>query len=329
MTRPRVLVMGASGFVGSWLAARLCDRGERVTAVVRRLPPEHALFHALGLAGRARVVTCALEERHRLATLMAEAAPDVVFHSAGEAIVGRAAANPQSAFATNVVGTANLLDAVRQSAPSAAVVIVSTVDVYEGSDGELREDSPLVSAGTYGLSKVGAEETALTYFGTGGIRGAIARCTNLYGAGDPNLDRIVPGTVASVLRGDAPVIRSNGLARHDFLCIDDAVEGLIAIAERLLDGDAAGEVFNLSSGASVSVIALVRMLLVAFDRIDLEPRVLDQLSTDGPARRVSAAKAARVLGWRAQVPLEIGLARTSAWYAAGLSARRSPGERMR
>jgi CDP-glucose 4,6-dehydratase len=300
----RVLVTGAGGFIGSWLARRLVDEGAEVTALL--LPGEAAgdLAAAHGDLVDAAFVTATV----------ADLRPDACFHLAAQPIVGVARDSPVPTFQANVAGTWNLLEALRVAGTASRVVVASSDKAY-GDQPELpyREEMPLAASYPYDASKACADIVARAYARTYGLPIAVTRLANVYGGGDRNLSRIVPGTITSLLRGERPVVRSDGTPTRDYLHVDDAVAGTLLLAERAGDAGVAGEAFNFGTGAPVGALELVRLIMERAG-IDLEPVVQGAARGEIDAQSLDSSKAHARLGWRPAVRLDNGLDRTIAWY---------------
>lgn len=294
------LVTGASGFVGSWLVGALRARGARVVGLARgrSQPPGGAardLVMVLGDARDPEVVADALR-RHDL---------DTVFHLAGQSNAGRALREPLETFEANVASTWGVMEAARRAGRPVRVVLASS----ELAGGEVEPTHP------YPASKRCAEAVARSYGAAFDVPVGIARCGNVFGPGDPDDSRIVPSTVLAVLRGERPVIRSDGSPLRDYLHVADLAEGLIALATALPERrDLHGRRLSFASGRPVSVLDLTRTILELAGRSDLEPRILDEVRVEPGYRGLSAPAAATTLGWRPARSLEERLEETIAWY---------------
>jgi CDP-glucose 4,6-dehydratase len=217
-------------------------------------------------------------------------------------------------FEANVRGTWNLLEACR-SARVERIVVASSDKAYGDQEAlPYTEEQPLDAVFPYDASKACADIVARSYARTYGLPVAVSRMANVYGGGDHNLSRIVPGTIRSVLLGEDPVIRSDGTPLRDYLYVEDAVEAYVTLADSL--PSTAGEAFNFGAGFPISALDLVRLILRLSDASGLEPRILSPTKLHGEIDRqyLDSAKAERMLGWRARTGLEEGLARTIAWY---------------
>jgi CDP-glucose 4,6-dehydratase len=240
---------------------------------------------------------------------------DTVFHLAAQTIVGIANQNPLSTFESNIRGTWNLLEAARRSPRVKAVVVASSDKAY-GDQEKLpyHEETPLQGRHPYDVSKSCADLIALAYATTFGMNVCVTRCGNFYGGGDLNFNRLVPQTIRSVLRGQRPLIRSDGRPVRDYFYIQDGAEAYLLLAEKMRRLKIAGEAFNFSNQIQVSVLELVRLILRLMGREELKPRVLNQAGNEILHQYLSAKKARRVLGWRPRYTLEQGLGETIAWY---------------
>jgi CDP-glucose 4,6-dehydratase len=308
------LVTGATGLVGSWLVRSLLDEGASVTCLVRDWVPESELVRG-HLMDRVKVVRGDVRDQDLLERTLGEYEIDTVFHLAAQTIVSIANRNPISTFETNVQGTWALLEACRHS-PMVKQVIVASSDKAYG-DCEIlpySENTPLAGRHPYDVSKSCADLIAQAYFTTYKLPVIVTRCGNFYGGGDLNWNRIVPGTIRSVLRGHRPVVRSDGSYIRDYFYVEDGAAAYMMLAERLgSNRDLAGEAFNFSNEIQVTVLQLVDRILKALGS-DLKPDVRNEASHEILNQHLSAAKAREVLGWHPLFELDQSLAVTVEWY---------------
>jgi CDP-glucose 4,6-dehydratase len=313
-----VLVTGATGLLGSWLSRALLARGARVIVIVRDEVPDAALVTAGDLERCVRV-RGDVEDGRLVERVLVEHEVDAVFHLAAQTIVEHAVRDPLGTLRANVAGTWELLDACRRSGRAARILVASSDKAY-GTQPVLpyTEDQPLEGRHPYDVSKSCADLIASAYANTYGLPLAITRCGNLFGGGDLNFSRLVPGTIRHALRGERPVLRSDGSPLRDYLHVDDAVDAYLTIAERLHDADVAGEAWNVSCEQPQSVLEMTQRVLAAAGRADLEPVVLGEARYEIPNQYLSASKLRDRLGWQPAVGLEEGLSRTVAWYRTHL-----------
>lgn len=318
-----VFVTGATGLLGSWMTEELVNRGANVTCLVRDWVPESRLVSS-GFISRVNVVRGALEDYDTLARALNEYEIDSVFHLGAQTIVGTALRAPLSTFEANIRGTWNVMEACRVNSKVERVVVASSDKAY-GEQEQLpyTEDEPLNSKYPYDVSKSCSEFIAVSYFHTYKTPVAITRCGNLYGGGDLNFNRLIPGTIRSALRDEAPVIRSDGKFIRDYFFVREAVDAYLTLAERLPDKQFNGEAFNFSTETPVSVLELVDQILKLMGKTHLVPKVLNEASREIPKQYLSCEKAQRMLGWQSKFSLNDGLRETIDWYKKRLNTERS------
>lgn len=319
-----VLVTGAAGFVGSWLCARLVDEGADVVALVPDLDPRSEFARA-GLAQRVTVVPGVLEDPDVVSRAVVGHEVDTVFHLGAQTIVGAAHIDPVATFEANIRGTYLLLDACRRASGLVRRVVVASSDkAYGTAELPYLESTPLHGVQPYEVSKSCTDLLAQSYAASYGVPVAVARCGNIYGGGDLNWSRIVPGTCRWILRGETPVLRSDGTFVRDYLHVDDVVDAYLSLAgwldERaggLADG---GIGFNFSDESPRTVMEIYDAVNAAFGA-RVEPTILGEASSEIHDQYLDASRAREVLGWKASVDLADGMARTVAWYTALLTGR--------
>ena len=308
------LVTGATGLVGSWLVDRLLNLRADVLCLVRDSVPQSQLVRS-GLIGQVKTINGDVTDQTLLERSLGEYEIDTVIHLAAQTIVGIANRNPPSTFESNIRGTWALLEAARRS-PLVKQIVLASSDKAYGDQDKLPYDeaAPLQGRHPYDVSKSCADMIAQTYAHTYDSPVVVTRCGNFYGGGDLNWNRIVPGTIRSVLRGQQPIIRSDGKFVRDYFYVEDGSEAYTLLAERLAaDRSLAGEAFNFSNETQVSVLELVDLILKLMDS-DLEPIVLNEAVGEIRHQYLSAQKARRTFGWRPRFTFDTGLARTIDWY---------------
>jgi CDP-glucose 4,6-dehydratase len=309
-----VFVTGASGLLGSWLVRRLLGAGADVVCLVRDWVPQSELVRGR-LLDKVKVVRGDVRDQETVERALGEYEIDTVIHLAAQTIVGIANRNPVSTFESNVGGTWTLLEACRRS-PTINSIVVASSDKAYGEHQQLpyNEDAPLVGRHPYDVSKSCADLIAQAYAATYDLPVAITRCGNLYGGGDLNWNRIVPGTIRSVLRGQRPVIRSDGQFVRDYFYVEDGAAANMSLAEKLAgDPSLKGQAFNFSNETQVTVRELADRILKLMDS-ELEPDVRNQAVNEIRQQYLSAEKARTLLGWRPLFTLDDGLRATIAWY---------------
>ena len=308
------LVTGATGLLGSWLTRRLVEAGADVVALVRDWVPESELVLSEHVS-RVKIVRGDVTDGALLERVMGEFEIDTVFHLAAQTIVSIANRNPLSTFETNVRGTWLLLEAARRS-PRVRQVVVASSDKAYGSCPTLpyTEDTPLRGEHPYDVSKSCADLIAQSYAKTYELPVVVTRCGNFYGGGDLNWNRIVPGTIRSLHRQQAPVIRSDGKYVRDYIHVDDGAAAYMLLAERLAEQrDLAGLAFNFSTHERFNVLELVERIRARMQS-PLSPIVMGQATGEIVEQSLNADFARQRLGWQPLFSLEQGLDRTIEWY---------------
>lgn len=316
-----VLVTGATGLLGSWIVKALADMQADVVCLVRDWIPQSELVGS-GTLERVKSARGDVRDQAMLERVLNEFEVVTVLHLAAQTIVGTANRNPVSTFETNVAGTWAMLEACRRC-PTVKQVVLASSDKAYGDQPELpyTEDMPLQGRHIYDASKSCADLIAQSFATVYGLPVAITRCGNFYGGGDLNWNRIVPGTIRSVLRGQPPVIRSDGSFVRDYIYAEDAVAAYLFLAEHLArDPALRGEAFNFSNESQISVRDLVAKILGMMGST-LKPEVRNEASNEIRHQYLSAEKARRMLGWRPLYTLDSGLERTVAWYREFLTTK--------
>ncbi len=313
LDRP-VFVTGATGLVGGWLVKRLLAAQADVVCLVRDWVPQCELVRTRSIE-KVKVVRGDVRDQALIERTIGEHEIDTVIHLAAQTIVGIANRNPVSTFETNIQGTWAILEGCRRSPLVKQIVVASSDKAYGDQDVlPYAEETPLNGRHPYDVSKSCADLIAHTYAVSYGLPVAITRCGNFFGGGDLNWNRIVPGTIRSIMRGQQPIIRSDGHYIRDYFYVEDGAAAYMLLAEQMAaQPQLCGQAFNFSNELQVTVLGLVHDIL---DRMGstLTPEVRNEASNEIRHQYLSAAKARHVLNWKPLFTLEEGLDRTIAWY---------------
>jgi len=309
-----VYVTGCTGLLGSWLVKDLIGNGANVTGLIRDWVPRSNLILQDSI-NQINTVRGDINDYFLMERILNEYEIDTVFHLAAQTIVSIANRNPISTFETNIKGTWNILEACRRN-PTVKRIIIASSDKAYGEHEILpyTEDAPLKGSHPYDVSKSCADLLAHTYYNTYGIPVCITRCGNFYGGGDLNFNRIVPGTIRSILNNECPIIRSNGMFIRDYIYIRDAVKAYLFLAEKMDSLNIHGEAFNFSNEIQLTVLELTNKILDMMGIIDLKPVILNEVKGEISHQYLSAAKAKSVLEWNPKYTVEDGLKETIDWY---------------
>jgi CDP-glucose 4,6-dehydratase len=315
-----VLVTGASGMVGSWLVKRLLSEGARVTILLLDQDPQSELIRS-GDVSKCQVVSGDLRNRGDVSRAVFSSECEYIFHLGAQTIVSTAVFDPVYTFETNITGTWNLYDVVRTSGKQISGIIVASSDKAYGTAWNLPydESTPLHGEGPYDMSKSCTDLIARSYFLTYGIPTVIARCGNIYGGGDLNWSRIVPGTIRDLLVGDTPKIRSNGKFLRDYVYVQDAVDAYLSMASQISNKAVNGQAFNFSREEPLSVMDIYTAISFAVTQKYVEPTILDNAKNEIVDQHLSSKKAKSILKWESSYDLTRGLEETISWYRSYLN----------
>lgn len=309
-----VFVTGASGIVGYWLVSKLQDIGAETTVFVRDFVPKSNLIMS-GLFGKVNIVSGQLEDCLTIERALNEYEIDTVFHLGAQTIVETANRSPLGTFNSNIRGTWNVLEACRNSRLVKNIVVASSDKAY-GSSKKLpyTEDMPLAGEHPYEVSKSCSDLIAQSYAKTYGMPIGIARCGNVYGGNDLNFNRIVPGTIKSLINNQRPLIRSDGTLKRDYIYVKDVVNSYISIAENLNRKEIRGQSFNFGNEKPVTVMKIVNVILRLMGKEKIKPKILNTARGEIKNQYLDSSKAARHLNWKPRYSLEKGLKETIQWY---------------
>lgn len=313
LDRP-TFVTGGTGLVGSWLVKRLREAGAEVICLMRDWVPQSEMVRK-GWIEQVKIVRGDVRDRETLERTLGEYEIDTVIHLAAQTIVTIANRNPLSTFETNIAGTWNLLEACRRS-PKVKQIVVASSDKAYGAQKTLpyNEEAPLQGQHPYDVSKSAADLIAQTYAKSFDLPVVITRCGNFYGGGDLNWNRLIPGTIRAILRGQRPVIRSDGNFIRDYFYVEDGAAAYMLLAESLAKRpELKGQAFNFSNEAPLTVREVAQRILQLM-KSNLELDIRNEATNEIRDQYLSAEKARRELNWKPMFTLDEGLQKTIEWY---------------
>lgn len=316
----RVLVTGATGLVGSWLVKRLLSLEADVHGLVLDADPDSELIRS-GDIGQITVTNGDLRIPMDVSRAVKNSNCEDIFHLGAQTIVGTALNDPMWTFESNIAGTWNLLEAVRQSSNQVKSVVVASSDKAYGTSDVLPylEGFSLHGEGPYDVSKSCTDLIAQSYGKTYDLPVTVARCGNIYGGGDLNWSRIIPGTIRSLIQGDQPEMRSDGSFTRDYVYVMDIVEAYLHLAVETEKGKINGEAFNFSRDEPLSVMVLYKQICHTFNGSYVEPKILNTAKNEIKDQHLDSSKARKVLGWKSNFTLTDGLTETINWYKTNLT----------
>jgi CDP-glucose 4,6-dehydratase len=311
----RVFVTGATGIVGSWVVKDLLEAEADIVALIYDANPQSEIYRT-HLIERLNVVNGCLEDFHVLQRAITSYEIDTVIHLGAQALVGVALRDPLQTFEANIRGTWNVLEACRLQSDLVKRVIVASSDKAYGEQDQLPyvEEMPLLGRQPYEVSKSCADAIAQSYFCTYGLPVAVARCGNIYGGGDLNWSRIVPGTIKSLYQGQSPVLRSDGNYIRDYVYVRDISRAYLTLAENMGKPEVAGQCFNFSPETQVTVLEIVNKIRQIMECEHIPPTIVNTAKGEIRNQYLCSAKARRVLQWKPAYTLKEGLEGTVKWY---------------
>ena len=314
-----VLVTGGSGFIGSYLCRKLVSMQAKVVVIDIKSPKEFS--YSVNKISSKKIFFIKSDVRNFtfVKKIIKKYKIDTIFHLAAEAIVGRALKDPYRTLDTNIKGTWNILEASRNSCYVNKVVVASSDKAYGDADKlPYAEGTVLKGRSPYDVSKSCADLISQMYFKTYQLPVCITRCGNVYGGGDHNLSRIIPGTICSVLKGESPIIRSDGTFLRDYIYVEDIANAYITLAEKM-NKKIIGQAFNFGYNNPKSVLEVVEAILKLSNTKNLSPLILDEVRHEIKHQYLDSTKAYKLLKWKPRRGFIDGLKQTIEWYKENIN----------
>lgn len=305
-----VLVTGGTGLVGSHVVEKLLALGAKVFVVDIVLEPK-SYFATQNFGQKTQLIMQDVRDLAKVKAIVDQNKIEYILHLAAQALVPRSLSEPHLTLDTNIMGTVNVMEAARLNKAVLAVVVASSDKAYGKKSFDVSEEQALAGDHPYDVSKSAADLISTAYFQTYGVPATVSRFGNIFGPGDLNFDRIVPGIMNSAINGHALEIRSNGEFLRDYVYVKDVADGYVALAEQI--GKTKGHSFNFSSGHNFSVTDLVKKVAGILGR-PVEYQILNTQTNEIPAQKLNWDKAKKVLGWQPKFTLEDGVKETFNWY---------------
>ncbi|MCX6989948.1 MAG: GDP-mannose 4,6-dehydratase [Chlamydiae bacterium] len=324
--RKTVFVTGATGLVGSWLVKSLIDAEAHVVVLIRDFDPQSELIRT-NLIKKVSVVQGVLEDGVSCERAISEYEVDTVFHLGAQTLVGTALRNPLLTFESNIRGTYILLEACRKAPDLIKRILIASSDKAYGSSPVLpyTEDMPLIGQHPYDVSKSCADLISLSYYHAYQMPIAVARCGNIYGGGDLNWSRLIPGTIRSLQLDQSPEIRSNGEFTRDYIYVEDVINAYMTLAENLHREDVVGTGFNFGPNRPYTVNEIVCKIQELMNKQHIPLKVLNKAVSEIKHQTLDSSKAHRLLGWEPQFSIEDSFIQTINWYLEYLSQFKEEG----
>jgi CDP-glucose 4,6-dehydratase len=308
-----ILVTGGTGFVGSHLVKALSERRAHIIVPYRSIDP-HSYFMTQGLDKKVVLAAGDVTDRRRIVDIVSKYEIDTIYHLAAQPIVDTAFNNPVETITTNVIGTTHILDAAWTSGTVRHIFITSSDKAYGKSSETYTEDHPLRGDHPYEASKSAADIIARSYVKTYNAPVVTVRFGNIYGPGDLNMSRIIPGIMQTALSGDILPLRSNGLFVRDYVYVGDVVSAYLFLLDNF--SKANGEAYNIASDVSLTVLDLIKQaekIMKTKIRYDIKNNQKNEI----PYQHLDWGKIAKI-GWKPEYSLESGILESYGWYKKNL-----------
>lgn len=306
-----VLVTGGTGFVGSHLVENLVKRGAKVF-VTTRSEDSSQYFFSSGFDKKAVMVYCDLKDKERVANVISDHEIDYVFHMGAQALVTVAHTYPYETLMSNIVGTINVLEAARHCSHVKGILVFTSDKAY-GKQDEIpyKETNPLKGMHPYDCSKSCADLIAQMYYKTYNLPVVIVRSGNIFGPGDLNYNRIIPGAIKAVIENEALQIRSDGTMVREYVYVKDVADACTELIANL--DKTKGEAFNIGSSSIFSVIELLDSVGNIINR-PIARNILNIAKNEIPKQHLDYDKIRRTIGWNNKNSFAEAITETYDWY---------------
>lgn len=309
-----ILVTGATGFIGSHLAERLlAEKPENIVCIYRENNPK-SYFQTKKISEKVTLASCDIKDFRRILDVMTKYEIDIVFHLAAQAIVGIAYRNPKETLESNILGTANILEACRMKGDLKAIVVASSDKAYgKTTDLPYDEQTPLAGDHPYDVSKSAADLISQAYFKTYSLPATVARFGNVFGPGDLNFNRIMPGIFKAIIEKRNLLVRSDGKMIREYIYVKDVVDGYLKLAQNI--NKTKGEAFNFGSKNIFSVLEVIKKIEQIL-KIKVKYKILNIAKNEIPKQYLNWTKAKKMLEWQPQTNFQTGIKESFKWYRA-------------
>lgn len=305
-----VLITGANGLVGSHLTEKLLGLGARAIVTDRSFNPR-SYFASEKLNDKVLSAYCDIKDLNRVFDIVSKYEIEYIFHAAAQPLVPVAYVNPRETLETNIMGTVNILEAARRAPSIKGIVVASSDKAYGKKCENATENNPMAGDHPYDVSKSCVDLIARAYAKTYETPVAVCRFANIFGPGDLNFNRIIPGIMKAVLLGETLEIRSDGKFIRDYIYVKDVADGYVALMENM--DKIRGEAFNFSAGHNFSVLELVAKISKILNK-KCEYKILNIQKNEIPFQSLNFEKARKILGWKSNYSFEKGIKETFEWY---------------
>jgi CDP-glucose 4,6-dehydratase len=309
-----ILVTGGNGLIGSYVVRDLLEKKHNVT-VLYLGEIKNSILTQEDLCDKVNLISGDIVDYKTVERVINYYEIDFVIHLAAQTIVKHALNSPMDTFETNIKGTWNVLEACRQHSKNIKGIIIASSDKAYGElkKEEYLEDDELKGIGPYDVSKSCTDLISQSYSKVYNLPLTISRCGNVYGPGDINFSRLIPGTILSILKNETPIIRSDGKFIRDYNYVEDISAGYIALLDYTLKNKPLGEAFNFSNDDKMNVLDVVKIISKKMN-FDKEPKILNEAKNEIVYQHLNSSKAKKILNWKCNYSFDKGIEKTIKWY---------------
>lgn len=305
-----ILVTGGMGFIGSHLVESLVNKKAKVIVPLRSINPK-SYFNFKNLGCQVIQVVFDIKDFKRLLDVLCKYEVDYVFHLAAQPLVEKAFYNPLGTIEDNIIGTANILEAARIYGQISGVIVSSSDKAYGKTKKKYKETDRLHGDHPYEVSKSSADLIAQSYFKTYNLAVGISRFGNVFGPGDMNFDRIIPGILEAVIKNKILKIRSDGQYVRNYIYVKDVVAAYISLFENF--EKIKGEAFNFGTYNIFSVLGLIKEI-ESILKVKVKYKILNKSKNEIPYQVLNWQKAKKKLGWKPKVGFSKAILKSYNWY---------------
>lgn len=307
----KVLVTGGAGFVGSHLVEELIKEKAKIYVVDINFDKRSYLFTE-GLHKKVKVINLDLCDFNKLVKLIKRYKIEFIFHLAAQALVDVAINDPKGTLENNIVSTINILEIVRTSKKIKGVIVASSDKAYgKLNKSKYVESDPLSGDHPYETSKSATDLITTTYCKTYNISAVVTRFGNIYGEGDLNFSRIIPGIMESLIKKTKLKIRSNGKYIRDYLYVKDVVNGYLLLAKNI--DKVKGEVFNFGSDETLTVLEVIKLIEKSLNK-KINFIIKNTAKNEIPYQSLNYSKIRKILGWKPKHSIKLTANKILNWY---------------
>ena len=313
----KILVTGCYGFVAQHLINELLINNNKVVGIYN-VKNQLKIFKNTKYEKQNKLIIKKIDirDKEKIKKLLKKNKFDYCYHLAAISQVLKSNKSPEETFQINIFGTINLIENFRKYQKNIKFIFSSSDKAYgESRQLPYKEHFPLNGLNPYDASKACSDIIARSYAKSFNIQICVTRFVNIYGPGDVNWQRIIPGTLNSLIKSKKPILRSNGKFKRDYLYIDDVIDGYMRLGQQMgINKTISGIAFNFGSGKPITVLNLVKIILKFFDKQSSFLVIKNKAKNEITDQYSGYELANKILKWKPKVSIEDGIKKSFDWY---------------